>query len=407
MRKFYIVGLVVVAALVIGLAYAEQMIFSTYYPAPYGRYRQFSTTGLTTLATDEFGNEGATALVGIGTTDPTEILEVESDGDTEILVDAAGDARLTLDVEQDTSAAGVTFKRNGVSWGWLNYDHNGGGVNQTLLFGINAAHRMAIDGNGKVGIGANFTHPNYILDLSHATHPVVGFNWTDTTGRGENMFFQGSTFYGGVGAFGSAYADSRVRQGLGMTSGVNNNGFLFFRTKTGGTYQDRMWITNAGNMGIGTRTPEPHPTDPSGNLDVNDIWLRSADNDAGAWLSESGGARVYKSGWFPVTIAETYTVIHDLGQAPDIVEVYFSDNAAGTNVHKVHASTHTYSSYGTGGYFIDNITVTQLELKTGQQDVAGLNAYPNDDGQRWGSGGARIYGTRQTTGYYRVVAAAL
>jgi len=76
MRKFYIVGLVVVIALIVGIVYADQMTFSTYYPAPYGRYRQFSTTGLTTLATDEFGNEGPTALVGIGTTNPNKKLEV-------------------------------------------------------------------------------------------------------------------------------------------------------------------------------------------------------------------------------------------------------------------------------------------------------------------------------------------
>jgi len=76
MRKFYIVGLVVAIALIAGIVYADQMVFSTYYPAPYGRYRQFSTTGLTTLATDEFGNEGPTALVGIGTTNPQTLLEV-------------------------------------------------------------------------------------------------------------------------------------------------------------------------------------------------------------------------------------------------------------------------------------------------------------------------------------------
>lgn len=70
MRKFYIVGLIAVAALVIGIAIADEIKFSTYYPAPFGKYREFDTTGKTCLATDEWGIEGANARVGIGTTDP-------------------------------------------------------------------------------------------------------------------------------------------------------------------------------------------------------------------------------------------------------------------------------------------------------------------------------------------------
>ena len=63
MRKVYILGLVALAAAIIGLAFADQMTFTTYYPAPYGVYREFRTSGNTYLATDE-GN------VGIGTTHP-------------------------------------------------------------------------------------------------------------------------------------------------------------------------------------------------------------------------------------------------------------------------------------------------------------------------------------------------
>jgi len=76
MHKLQILTLLVLTLIIIGIAYADQVVLSTYYPAPYGRYRQFSTTGKTTLATDEFGNEGPSALVGIGTTDPQALLEV-------------------------------------------------------------------------------------------------------------------------------------------------------------------------------------------------------------------------------------------------------------------------------------------------------------------------------------------
>ena len=38
MRKLYIFGLVALASLIIGLAWAEQITLTTYYPAPFGVY---------------------------------------------------------------------------------------------------------------------------------------------------------------------------------------------------------------------------------------------------------------------------------------------------------------------------------------------------------------------------------
>ena len=76
MRKLYIVGLIAVALLVIGIAIADEIKFSTYYPAPAGKYREFSTTGKTCLATDEFNIE-TDAMVGIGTTNPQRTLHID------------------------------------------------------------------------------------------------------------------------------------------------------------------------------------------------------------------------------------------------------------------------------------------------------------------------------------------
>ena len=38
MRKLYIFGLLALACIIIGIAWAEQMTFTTYYPAPHGVY---------------------------------------------------------------------------------------------------------------------------------------------------------------------------------------------------------------------------------------------------------------------------------------------------------------------------------------------------------------------------------
>jgi len=43
-----------------------------------------------------------------------------------------------------------------------------------------------------------------------------------------------------------------------------------------------------GNVGIGTTTPHiPAPNSLTGNLDVNDVWIRGAGDGAGAWASEA------------------------------------------------------------------------------------------------------------------------
>jgi len=78
MRKFYIFGLVVLAVTIIGFAWAEQITLTTYYPAPYGVYRQFTTTSKTTLATNLLSVD-PDASVGIGTDspDPNTKLEVQ------------------------------------------------------------------------------------------------------------------------------------------------------------------------------------------------------------------------------------------------------------------------------------------------------------------------------------------
>lgn len=42
-----------------------------------------------------------------------------------------------------------------------------------------------------------------------------------------------------------------------------------------------------GNVGIGTVTPQsPAPNSQSGNVDVNDVWVRSANSGAGQWVSQ-------------------------------------------------------------------------------------------------------------------------
>ena len=90
MRKLYIFGLITLACVIIGLAWAEQMTFTTYYPAPYGVYREFTTTSKTSLATNPLGTsigQDPESMVGIGRSIPRSKLHV-SNGN--IILDAEG-----------------------------------------------------------------------------------------------------------------------------------------------------------------------------------------------------------------------------------------------------------------------------------------------------------------------------
>ena len=61
MRKFYILCVIALTCIIIGLAFAEQMTLTTYYPAPHGVYNDMVVMN----------------SLGVGTTDPgTNKLEV-------------------------------------------------------------------------------------------------------------------------------------------------------------------------------------------------------------------------------------------------------------------------------------------------------------------------------------------
>ena len=52
---------------------------------------------------------------------------------------------------------------------------------------------------------------------------------------------------------------------------------------------DTLLAQSGGNVGIGTTSPNgASPSGQPGNLDVNDIWVRSANGGAGGWASTSG-----------------------------------------------------------------------------------------------------------------------
>jgi len=316
MKKHHIVGLVITIVLIVGIVYADQMVFSTYYPAPYGRYRQFSTTGLTTLATDEFGNEGVTAVVGIGTTNPDYMLTVQ---------ESSSNKGKLLKFNRENDGNAMFAMTYGVAGPYsMNYEGLAAPVgNETTpihtFTTYNAANdtlmeRLAILKNGKIGIGTAELADRAKLEV--ATHGMLGGTRIYTTSYGgssggffigrrtkgsqslptavtsgqhlasfEAEGYAGSDFErGGYIRFNAAENWTDSAQGTTMSVRITEKGTSSPRT--------RMHLSDIGNLSIGTAPPttDANPNgDITGNLDVADVWLRGADGGTGAWASESGG----------------------------------------------------------------------------------------------------------------------
>jgi hypothetical protein len=155
--------------------------------------------------------------IGIGTTSPTDRLHLSGDN-----------VNLSLD---GTGAPGTPITTLSLSRGSVDWSINSG-VGGANLFAIrdkqNSAYRLAIDGSGNVGIGT--TSPSEKLEVSSA----VGS--TQLTGHQIFMTRNGNNEIYAVGA-------SSV-----LALGANG--------------VEKMRITSAGNVGIGT-------TSPSYKLDVN------------------------------------------------------------------------------------------------------------------------------------------
>jgi len=182
--------------------------------------------------------------LGIGTTSPTTLLEIKSDGT------AANEARLSVNEAYNSGSSefGIDFKRTYDSGGanqdagYIRMLRDGGNSNAGLAFATgdrgSVSERMRIDSSGNVGIGT--TSPSNMLHL-HGASPTIRFSDTDANGSAFSIVEDNAGLL-------------KLRNDAGNSG--TGSGIAFAVDAS-----EAMRIDSAGNVGIGTQGP-------SHNLDI-------------------------------------------------------------------------------------------------------------------------------------------
>ena len=218
-----------------------------------------SVSGLTErMRIDENGN------VGIGTTNPTEVMQVNGNSNTPLRANlvnansgttAFSEFRVNSDV--NSFKFGVGSSGNTASVGGSGAGYVGTDGNYPLQIYTNGTERMRVSSAGNVGIGT--TSPGAQLAV---LGPAV--TWGDN--RFNIVALDSSSMAANVGGgigFGGYYTTTNtVAEWAGIksykvnaTSGDTAGGLVFSTRAQGANTAERMRIDNNGNVGIGTTSP--------------------------------------------------------------------------------------------------------------------------------------------------------
>ena len=182
-------------------------------------------------------------LVGVGTSSPSSVYRTTINGDGSSIVGGL----ILRNNGTDTLTIGNVAAANDVDSEIWN-PRNG-----YLRFATNNTERLRITAGGLVGIGTS--SPSYIIETSQpgSGGVVVGASLAASgnggAGRGTGLLFKAP-------GFGSAVEVARIDGRQNSSSATANDATLnFMVADSGGTLQERVTITNAGRVGIGTTSP--------------------------------------------------------------------------------------------------------------------------------------------------------
>jgi len=336
----------------------------------------------TAITVDQSGN------VGIGQDSPAERLSIKAAADTSEDV-------IKIRNSSNTERAAIGLD----SSGWTNINFNGSGGGSITTTGNSSQLKLANDGN--VGIGGT---PETILHCIKAASGAVGpalvlDNATGSTlGNASEIAFLTDS--------GASYAGiSNVRIKAINTNASNGAADLTLTTYDGSSESERMRITSAGKVGIGTPTP-------GGPLEVRSAVAGHVDS---LFLTNGNGADNDSSGLVFTQASATHNyagirgIFTDVSAATEDAELAFYTSEAGTYAEKMRIDSAGNVGIGTAAptnakLVVNNSStsspVTSMELMGGSIADGGgtgifLKASTSTTADRFG---ARINTIREAGG---------
>ena len=269
--------------------------------------------------------------LGIGTTTPNYLLDIESSGALFRINATSGDATAQLSVADTTSLNTINFGDSGsTTAGQILYRHNG----DSMAFNVAGAEAVRILNGGNVGIGTS--SPAAKLHVYQSANNIIQVGSAGTSTAGIDLAGDGAT----------AGTDSyRLYQDSGKTAYVWNYANTPLRIGTNNT--EAIRVDASQNVGIGTSSP-------SEKLHVAGA-LRIANNSADTYLgygsnsdnyisTASGGATIFRE------LSTERMRIDSSGNLLVGVTSNAPTTTAGINLganNKLHATRNG----GTSGYF--------------------------------------------------------
>jgi hypothetical protein len=252
----------------------------------------------------------ASGRLGIGTTSPSEKLQLEGSGSQ------------YMRVKTTTTNADMYFGITSSSVGYV-----GTGGSDPLAFFTGGTERARIDSSGRFGIGTSSWNLNSVSTK-------VGIRLSGTTGDGISLLSSQNTA-GQYVAVGAQYDNTNTNNGSQIRFGIDSAGdtysMIAFATASGSTPTERARITSSGQLLLGATS-----TSTSERLRVigpsvagTSFAARFAQGSYANGYATFLGLGVEASGWSKGAIGFVRTDSYDVG---NIVFCINSNNTNGTDV---------------------------------------------------------------------------